>query len=84
MARAADPAVATSQRDRWIGVALWTCLIVAAVSVLFRGQWLWYVLGAIDLLVAVPSLVRCLRSLARRSPLAGSARQHQVNSSAAR
>lgn len=77
MVRVSNPAYATSRRDRWIGSAIFALLATAAISLMFRGQWQWYVVGAFDLLIAVPNLTRCLWSIARRSPLAGSPQQRQ-------
>jgi hypothetical protein len=68
VARISNPAFATAQRDRWFGALFWVLLIAAAISVLSRGSWPWYVIGAIDLLIAVPSLINCLRYMVQRRP----------------
>lgn len=68
IARIGNPRFATSQRDRVLGAVLFGWLIIAAVSLILRGFWLWYLCAAIDLLVAVPRFIQCLFYVAQQRP----------------
>ena len=68
LARVGNPAFATSQRDRWWGAFLFALLAIMAVAVMFRGGWIWYLIGAVDLLIAVPNMIRCLIYIVQRRP----------------
>jgi hypothetical protein len=68
LARVGNPAFATSQRDRWWGAIIFAFLAIIAVAVMFTGTWIWYLIGAVDLLIAVPNVIRCLIYIGQRRP----------------
>ena len=66
--RISNPNFATSQRDRWCGLFFWVILIVGATSQMIRGPWIWYVVGWVDIVIAVPALVKSLLWIVQRRP----------------
>jgi hypothetical protein len=69
LARIGNPAFATSQRDRWWGALFFAFLAIIAVFILLTaGTWFWYLIGAIDLLISLPYMIRCLIYIGQRRP----------------
>jgi hypothetical protein len=66
--RISPPRFASSQRDRWCSAILWMFLIGSAVALIIHGPWIWYVIGGIDILIAVPALVNTLLWTIQRRP----------------
>jgi len=67
--RVGNPALATSNAQRWVGVLIFALLAFAAISDLFRGSLVWTVLGVLVLVIALVGLVRSLAFILQRRPL---------------
>jgi hypothetical protein len=66
--RISHPKFASSRGDVWLGLLVWTFAAIAAVGVLLIGRWYWYVIGAVDLVMAIPGITRSALALVRGPP----------------
>jgi hypothetical protein len=72
--RISNPRFAASHRDRWPGVFLWLLWTGAAVQLIIQSPWIWYVIGGLNLLLAVPAFINSVLWIIRRRLLRSSPR----------